>query len=245
MATKLNQILAIEKTAKTDGERLLTGVHHALQKATLLSGISRTYKPKDDEGEQLPPESTRVQVTVEKALADVQTALTRMWDVAATKDFTNCRARADIVVDGRVLVANVPVTHLLYLEKQLLGMLTFVRKLPVLDPSETWTRDEATDAWRTTATQTVRSKKVPRNHVKAPATDKHPAQVEMYFEDVLVGYWTTVKFSGAAPAARINQLAERVTKLAAAVKMAREHANSVEVEDVHVGEPIFDYLFAG
>ncbi len=242
MATKLNQILAIEKTAKQDGERLLTGVHHTLQKPAMLSGISRSYKPKDDEGEQLPPESTRVQVTVERALTDVSVALTRMWDVAATKDFTNCRARADIVVDGNVLVDNVPVTHLLYLEKQLLSLLTFVRKLPVLDPSENWSRDEATDAWRTQATQTVRSKKVPRNHVKAPATDRHPAQVEMYFEDVLVGYWTTVKFSGAAPATRINQLGERIIKLAAAVKMAREHANSIEVEDVNVGQKIFGYL---
>ena len=48
--------------------------------------------------------------------------------------------------------------------------------------------------------QTLRTKKVPRNHVKAEATEKHPAQVEVYYEDVAVGYWTTVKFSGALPA---------------------------------------------
>ena len=33
-----------------------------LQKTGLLEGISRTYKPKDDEGEQLPPEKKLVQL---------------------------------------------------------------------------------------------------------------------------------------------------------------------------------------
>jgi hypothetical protein len=35
--------------------------------------------------------------------------------------------------------------------------------------------------------------------VKAEATEKHPAQVEVYHEDVVVGQWKTVKFSGALP----------------------------------------------
>lgn len=70
--------------------------------------------------------------------------------------------------------------------------------------------------------RTVRTKKVPRNHVKAEATDKHPAQVDVYYEDVPVGYWTTVKFSGALPARRVNELLDRVEKLQQAVKFARE-----------------------
>ena len=91
--------------------------------------------------------------------------------------------------------------------------------------------------------QTVRTKKIPRNHVKAEATEHHPAQVEVYYEDVAVGYWRTVKFSGALPARRVNELLERVERLQQAVKFAREEANNLEVEDQKVGEKVFQYLF--
>ena len=84
---------------------------------------------------------------------------------------------------------------------------------------------------------------MPRNHVKAEATEKHPAQVEVYYEDVAVGYWTTVKFSGALPAQRVNELLERVEKLQHAVKFAREEANGTEVTDQRVGDAVFGYLF--
>ena len=57
-------------------------------------------------------------------------------------------------------------------------------------------QDVSTDSWKTEPVQTYRTKRVPRNHVKAEATEKHPAQVEVYYEDVTIGYWTTVKFSG-------------------------------------------------
>ncbi len=66
--TRLNQIVAVEKGIKTRSFQELTDAHHALQKSSLLSGISRTYRPKDEEGEQLPPESTRVQVKAEETI---------------------------------------------------------------------------------------------------------------------------------------------------------------------------------
>ncbi|MBA2680632.1 MAG: hypothetical protein H0U76_19830 [Ktedonobacteraceae bacterium] len=47
------------------------------------------------------------------------------------------------------------------LEKQLVDLHTFVRKLPVLDPSETWTLDSSADCWATEPVQTLKTKKVP------------------------------------------------------------------------------------
>lgn len=244
MATKLNQIIAVEKGVKSKSYADLTQAHHDVQKQALLSGISRTYQPKDEEGEQLPPESTKVQLNAEHILARTAANLTRLFDVTATKDWANCQARADVVVDGQTLIAGAPVSYLLFLEKQLTDLLTFVKKLPVLDASETWTHDPTTDSYRTEPTRTMRTKKVPRNHVKAEATDKHPAQVEIYFEDVTVGTWTTTKFSGALPAQRVHELEARVEKLAHAVKYAREEANGFEVTDQRVGEAVFGHLFA-
>jgi len=68
--------------------------------------------------------------------------------------------------------------------------------------------------------------------------------VEVYYEDVTVGHWRTIKFSGALPATRVNELLARVEKLQEAVKFAREEANNLEVEDVKTGEAVLSYLFA-
>ncbi|MFC7246804.1 hypothetical protein ACFQO7_30375 [Catellatospora aurea] len=241
---KLNQIIAVEKGIKSRSFQDLTEAHHAVQKPALLSGISRTYQAKDEEGEQLPPESTKVQTRAEDVLRQIGTTLTRLFDVTATKDATNCTARADVVVDDRVLLSDVPVTYLLFLEKQLTDLHTFVKKLPVLDAAESWVFSDSADCWSTEPVRTIRTKKVPRNHVKAEATEKHPAQVEVYYEDIAVGYWTTVKFSGALPAKRVSTLLERVEKLQQAVKFAREEANNAEAVDKHVGDRVFGYLFA-
>src|SRR5688500_7214775 len=178
---RLNQIIAVEKGIKSRSFQELTDAHHALQKPTLLAGISRTYRPKDEEGEQLPPESTKVQVKSEEIIRQTVEVMTRLFDVTATKDWANCKAKADVLVDGKPLFKDVPATYLLFLEKQLVDLHTFIKKLPVLDPSETWTLDASADCWATEPVQTLRTKKVPRNHVKAEATDKHPAQVEVYY----------------------------------------------------------------
>jgi hypothetical protein len=239
---KLNQIIAVEKGVKSRSFQELTEAHHALQKPTLLSGISRTYRPKDEEGETLPPESTKVQVKSEEVLRQTASILTRLFDVTASKDWANCVAKANVMVEGRTILSDVPITYLLFLEKQLTDIHTFVKKLPVLDASESWVFDASADCWATEPVQTLRTKKIPRNHVKAEATEKHPAQVEVYYEDVTVGFWRTLKFSGAMPAKRVNELLERVEKLQAAVKFAREEANAAEAVEQKIGERFFEYL---
>ena len=241
--TKLNQIIAVEKGVKAKAQQAIAVAGRELGKQPLLSGISRTYQPKDEEGEQLPPESTRVQTRVEESLRAVASNMARLFDVTATKDATNAVATADIVIDGNVLLSEVPVTYLLFLEKQLSELYGFVKGLPSLDSAESWTFNDSADCFATDPVRTIRTKKVPRNHVKAEATEKHPAQVEVYYEDITVGYWTTVKFSGSAPAKRITSVLDRIEKLQQAVKFAREEANGTEVVDRKVGEKVFDYLF--
>jgi hypothetical protein len=241
--TRLNQIIAVRKGVNGDTHRTVTELHRQVQKAPLLSGITRTYEKLADEAPDLPSEATKVQVSAEGACRELATALTRLFDVNAALDWTNQSARADLVVDGVVLIADVPVTYLMFLEKQLVDIETFVRKLPQLDPAETWHVDPATGVWATEPAKTTKTAKVPRNHVLAPATDKHPAQVQVWQEDVVVGYWRTVKFSGAMEAARVNELLHRVTTLVEAVKIARERANMTDIVDPKPGSPILGYLF--
>jgi hypothetical protein len=241
--TMLNQIIAIEKGVKASASTALTAAHREVQKVEPLSGIARTYVPRQEDGVQLPPETKLPQVKADDAIKAVVQHLTRLFDVTATKDLANCSARADVVVNGETIVRDVPVTTLLFLERQLVDLHTFIVKLPVLDPAEQWSYNVAVGAYASTPSDTIRSKKVMRNWVRAEATDKHPAQVDVYNEDVAEGTWTTVKYSGALPADRIAQLTTRVTLLTEAVKRAREEANASTVVDSEIGAPFFAYLF--
>jgi hypothetical protein len=240
---RLNQIIAIEKGVKSRSVQELAEAQKALQKPAVLSGISRTYRPKDEEGEQLPPEAKKVEVKAEEIIRKTTEVLTKLFDVTATKDCTSCSARADVIVDGNVFLSQVPVSYLLFIEKQLVDLQAFIKKLPVLDASETWNFDASADCWATEPVQTLKTFKTPRNHVKAEATEHHPAQVDVYYEDITIGYWRTVKFSGAMLAWRINELLQRVEILQQAVMFAREEANNSEVEDKRVGEQIFQFIF--
>lgn len=240
---KLCQILAVEKSVKNKAHQGLTEIYQKMQKPALLAGISRSYTPKDDEGEKLPSESTKVQLFAGDVLKETTKIMTDLFDVTATKDYANCAAKTDVVIGDVVIAKAVPVTYLLFLEKKLVDVHTLVSKLPTLDPSEEWSLDPNVNCYASRSSETVRSKKVPKVLTKAPATDKHPAQVEVFQEDVGVGTWKTVKFSGALPAQRVADILERVERLQRAVKFAREECNSAEAEQVHVGEKVFKYLF--
>jgi len=242
--TRQNQIIAIEKGARGEAEGTITRAYHVLQKTVLLNGIARSYTPKDEDGDQLPPESTLVQVSASDEINKVTEKLSRMFDVVATREKTNTVAKASVVVDGDTLISEVPANVLLFLEKQLVDIVTFIRKLPTLDPAETWHYDSASDCYVTEPTQTTRTKKIPKNHVLAAATDKHPAQVQMYHEDVVAGTWTTRKFSGALEVRVVSDMLARVQKLQAAVKMAREEANTCEAVDLKIGDKVLGYVFA-
>lgn len=240
---KLNQIIAIEKGVKSRVYEELTEAHHALQKPALLAGINRSYTPKDEEGEQLPSESTKVQVKAGDMIDSTIQILARLFDVVFIKDKANQEAEGTFGLGS--VAFTLPATYLLFLEKQLVDLHTFIKKLPILDPSEDWAFDEATGQYAAAPVLTNRTKKVPRNHVKAEATKEHPAQVEMWYEDISVGTWKTVKFSGALPATEVNEMLRRVVEAQEKVKFAREQANLVEVKDEKVGEALLRYIFEG
>lgn len=228
---------------KTQTEKGLTEIYHKLQKEGLTSGIARSYRPRDAEGEKLPSENKHVQLKVKNLLDDASKILTDLFDCVASQEYGNCEAKANVVVDGKTVLSSVPVSYLMFLEKQLIHVNTLVSKMPTLDPAAEWEFSEVQDCYATRPVESVKTKKVPKNHVLAEATDKHPAQVQVYNEDVLTGYWTTINYSGAVPESQKNATLERIKRLQEAVKMAREEANLQEVQKQNIGEPVFNYLF--
>jgi len=240
---KLNQIIAIEKGIKSNVYGRLTDLNKIVQKPDLFNGLSKVYEKKDEEGEDLPSEKKKVQYSVSDVCRVVDSSLSELMYVTARKDYTNCEAKADVVVDGKVIVAGAPVSYLLFLEKTLTDVRTLFNNLPILDEAENWTKDTNSGLYKAENIRTHRTKKVQKPIVLYPATPEHPAQTQIITEDILAGYWNQTKQSGAIPKTEKAKLVERVDTLLKAVKMARESANVQEETQVSkIGDAIFGYL---
>lgn len=244
MAPKLNQIIAIEKGIKSRHQKEITSLHRMSGQPTLFNGFTKSYRPKDEEGDRFPEERNKVQERVANMLSKASRSFSELMDTTATKDIANTAARADVVVNDDVLIPDAPATFLLFLEKQLNDVHTFVSDLPELDEAEEWVEDGASGLQRTAPFETQKTKKVQEPVVLYDATKEHPAQTQIVTKDVVAGYWTNTKLSGAISKTRKQEILRRVVTLQQAVKFAREEANSIEVEKQKVGQDVMDYLFA-
>jgi hypothetical protein len=243
---KLNQIIAVEKGVKSSVYAAISEIHKLNQKPELFNGMRRVYQPIADDGEHLPEEGKRVQFSVSGLLQQVEQRASELMNITARKDWTNCHARADLTINGKTIIKGAPVTYLLFLEKQVTDMQTFVANLPVLDEAEEWSFDPNSGQYRSADIKTHRTKKVPKPIVLYPATEQHPAQTQMVAEDELAGHWHQTKFSGAIPKPQKEAMLVRISKLLQAVKMAREAANGIDEDDApDVGTEVFDYILRG
>jgi hypothetical protein len=237
--------VAIEKTVKGAVHAEETEFYQRLNKRELFQGMSKSYAPNNDDGEKLPSETKKVQYTVADGLASIMPAIKRLCSVVFEKETANTQAKADVVVDGVVILKDAPVTYLLFLQKQLENLRTIVSKLPTLPPDETWTADEVGGLWKTQPHQQARTKKVNKPLTLSAATDKHPAQVHLVTEDVQVGFYTTVQYSGEASPKWVKATQAKISALAQAVQYARESANSGQVtESKGVTDKVVDFIFA-
>ena len=242
---KLCELVAVFSGKKAETEAFVTNIYHRVQKGDLYDGMRKTYAPVDEGGEVLPPESKNAQANLK---ADITSAVNRwaeLIDLTASVDAGNQLAKADIVVGEKVLAKDVPVPTLLFLEKQLTSVKTFVEKIPVPDPSERWTYDPNTSQLTTEPRKTSRTKKQQRPLVMYDATPEHPAQTQLVTEDVLAGYWTTTHFTTRLPADDKAEMLARVETLLDAVKTAKERANSTAVTNKVIGAELLNFVFAG
>ena len=240
--SKLKQWVGVRKGVSQKATSALTVLHRDSQKASNYAGLSKKYRPKTDDAETYPPESKNVVLVGEQVLQSAQEVETDWWDVIATCERGNQEAKADLVVDGEVLVKDASVPLLLFLDKRIKDLTVFVEKLPTLDPNEVWEKDANGDLYRTDKQTTHRTAKEQVAIVLYDATDHHPAQTQLITKDVLVGWWDTIKTSGALPAPRKREVLKRLDKLGRGIKFAVEQANDTEVKQQHIGDALFSWL---
>ncbi|MEN0060917.1 MAG: hypothetical protein AAGA48_02145 [Myxococcota bacterium] len=246
---KLHEVVAIRKGVKSRTYGELTDLHRKSSKEDVYAGMSREYAPKDDDGETFPPEDKKVQLIAEDVLKKVRKLRAEFFDIEATQEHGNLEARGDVIVEGETILTDVPVTLLIFLEKELTDLRTFVDAMPTLDEAKTWHADPNSRLHRSDTAVTHKTKKVQRPIVlyDAVVKDDHaiPAQTQLITEDVIIGHWHTTHLSGALPTPRKEALLERLEALRNAVKRARSRANDLEVKRQEMGAKVFRWLFEG
>lgn len=183
--------------------------------------------------------------TVRAKLGYTTEHIVRYLDAVLQKEATNQLATANIVIDDVTIVENVPATMLLGLEKKLKDIRSVYEAIPTLKPGVSWVIDETQGEniyRREHDDEKFRTKKVRKNHEVSPATDKHPAQMEVYTEDLKVARIVTTEWSGMISPAEKSAYLARIDKLSRAVKEARQRANRQEVVKTSVGRLLFAYV---
>ena len=252
MTTYLHQLIAVQRGVDEETAKTLGAVQHLLSVGgdqDPLTGLSREYAPAVDGGEQLPPQTRRVQITAAELVNRVAQSLDRLFNVKYAREEGNCNARADVVVDGHVLLPGVPVGFLMFLEAQVGQIVKMIDQIPTLNPADDWSdtvqglRD---GVWASAPRKTAVPKRVPQVQILSPAQvidgQKFDPQVRPYETEVTVGWWTTVKYSGQMDPKVQQDMRARAVKVQEALRKAREAANRLEVSDSSA-TPLLEYVF--
>ncbi len=248
---QLHQVLAVEGSLGDEANKALAETKVTLSKPeNFIGGVKILEMFKDDRQKE---NSTEHRTVAHKARAVIDGMLVRVgnyWDAVFQKETANQSARADIILsNGVVLITNVPATFLLGLETKLKALKDVLATTPVLAPTTQWETSPAMEAgvWQSKGRkETFKTEKSYKVQILAPATDKHPAQVDKIPVDEVIGKYLETQFSGAiTPDAKAGMMA-RLDDLIVSVRKARARANEQEVSPYNgIGKVLLDYVVDG
>lgn len=249
---KLHEILAVlsdlEATAKkVRDEAVVTFT----KKPNHFAGAHRTLKMFDEERtpEEAGAEEHKVlATTVPDKLNYVRKSQEKYFDALLQMEGTNQTAKADLVVGDKVLGKDLPATFLLGLESRLKAVRAVFEQAPTLDPTYDWVEDPDTGefVFKTKNLVTAqKQEKAIRHKVLVQPTKEHPAQIEKWQENVVVGTYSTKMWSGMITPGQKSKYLERIDQLIQATKKARQRANTTEVQKRQVGHTLFNFIMKG
>jgi hypothetical protein len=247
--TKLHELLAVDGHVKTQHASKLADLSNTFEKKKHHFSQRRVvFKPNEEGAPEVTEEQLDIQTTVPRELKWLGESLVKALDVPYQISIANQLAVADVVLeDGTVILERVPATALLDLEKKIQELRLFVNNIPTLDPAKGFvvSPEQGEGIFKAREDVRTRTKKVKKVLVKYEATDKHPAQTEVYDTDEPVGKLVTNEWSGLITTAAKGDMLERVEELSRAIKKARSRANETEVDvaTTKIGAKLVKYLF--
>lgn len=244
---KLHEVLAVEGDLSATATKIMEeAIITFTKKPDHFQESHRSLRMFDDARAEENMDEHKVMVTtVADKLEYVSDMVTRYLDAFARKEATNQTAKADLVVRGQTLIADVPATLLLGLETKLKALRRVYEAIPTLQPGIDWEKDSerGQNVWKAFEPETrMRTEKVIQHKTLYEATKEHPAQIEKWTQDMPVGRFTINHWSGMLSSAEKSDLLFRIDDLIQAAKKARQRANTAEVTDLSIGNAIFDYI---
>ena len=251
----LHELLAVEAGLAETATRISKEVTKVLDsKSSLFTGMHKAHSLFNEADQHMvqAAEVKEVESTVADQLNYLGTELARYWDVTYLKEEANQRAKADIIVDNKVIASNVPAIVLLSMEKKLTALLATYNAIPTLDAAKAWEIDPTYARPFVYRTKYVTERHQTQTKKKwqeiSPATVQHKAQVAEVDETTVIGKYTITEFSGATTSLDKAEKLQRLTALIRAVKSARQRANSTEVSASLFGSfglSLIDYINNG
>ena len=246
MANTLHALLAVEPDLAQQAKNIMDEcVSTFVKKQEHFDGIQKFYSPFNEGEEMVPPETKAVVTTVKEKLDYVKESIIRALDATLSKEETNASgtAMSPLVVDGKSF-GTYSATGYLAIEKFLVRIRDQYKAIPTLDPTRTWKTEDQSgrNFWASPVEVKYRTVKKSKVITLAPPTDKHPAQVQLVQDEVQVGRYDTVYFSGRLSPAEKSKLLGNIDELILAVKQAKEKSNQVEAKQVKLGDALFKYI---
>lgn len=248
MPQQLHHLLAIERQTRNTAETILGETVDLFNKGSQLSGETKEYFPKDEDGKPLPRVDKEVVTTVPDRLAWTWKHFSKLLDFEYRRDAANLKAIASLNFGPEALTSNsaqcdAPATFLLALEKHIEKLIALYNRIPTLDMAKRWTPASREGVFQHGPIKTYRTEKKTVPVVLVAPTDKHPAQVKAETEDVPVGHFDHIVFSGAVHPKDKARWIGKLDELRARVKQARMEANRQEIgAEIKIGEMIRQFV---
>lgn len=245
---KLHQLLAIETSRSSQTTKLRQDLIKTFgDKRHLFEKKVVTFTPAGEGSAAVTEQQSDLQTTVRQELSWIGPHIAEHLDLEFQINETNTRAAADIELpDGTILAKDVPATTLLELQKRLNDIQELAKAIPTFDPAKGFTEDKDAGAGIRVARPVTkkRTTKVQEPLVLYPATEKHPAQVQMITSDKVTGEILEQEWSGMMTPADKSKILDRIEVLSRAVRSARAKANEAEVDKTKtIGGDIVAYIF--
>lgn len=247
--TKLHEVLAVEGSLEAQYTKVSMECASTFsKKANHFQGYHKwleMFDEKRKQEEQGAVEHKELVDTVDGKLRHVWKYFSKYIDVVAQKERTNQEARADIVVNGEVIVKDVPATMLLGLEARLKVLRQVYDAIPTLQPGVDWVKDQdkGKGVYKAFSYVTAnKTEKEPRHKVLVEPTEHHPAQIDKWVENVPVGVYKTENWTSMVSPATKSMWLENLDTLIRAVKKARQRANNTTVEKLPMGKALMNFI---
>lgn len=248
--SKLHELIAVEADTQTTAKKVVEEATVTFSKKAdhFIEKVVRLEMFDEKDKNQERTDAKAMVTTVFQKLDYVRKSVGKYYDLLLQKEKTNQNARADLVVDGVVLLKDVPGTFLLGMENRLKELRAMYEAIPTLQPGPFWMEDPTKDkgVYRSRDAEVrFKTEKKLQYQIITPATDKHPAQVEKWMADVPVGRYVEDVWSSMLSPTQKSELLGRIDNLIRACKKARQRANTTEVSEGEAGTVLFNYIHNG